>query len=1136
MAPVIDIFPDGQWIDITSDHKAEAGLQEGRGRQAATDTTSTSLTVVLKNDGGKYSSDRPGTPYYRTLGRGTHIRVRDILVRDPFTRSTASSWGSTPNLIGDKPNPVLAWSNGSGSASDYSTTGTTARHTLTSTNVARQSRLDLMLRPVMVRTSVTIGALTTGASARAAVVVRKTPSGTAHYRAELEYTTAGTVIPRISRLGGPGSATLATGTTGAYSAAQKWWIVCMAVGPQLYMRAWPDGTTEPTTWLEAEDVHLRRGQVALRSTRDTSNTNSNLTVDFDDFELSHPDFYGGIWSMRPMAGQGGHELTMTVQAGGVLQRLSNTDKPARSSLYTSMSTGDSFGVAPVAYWPLEDGARAEHLEQTAAAGRPGALTGPVRMGSDSSLAGSAPLPVVTGSGVLSGRVPAFQSFDASTDLWTVLWLMKIDEPPDVEATLVRFATSAPAAAYEVAMNPAGELILRGPKLWQTSVPTYVFSVSEPYDDVHLSGFTSSPTVWGEWVTVLIGNDPGSDSVFINWNHATAQGAGGSTLSYPDPALVWREPNGAWTMTAPQGDSVSYGHVGVYDGVFDITTEITSGYVGERARNRFSLTAAHAGIPVQTVGTGSEPMGPRLLGTTVENLEDSAAADWGIMSEPRHQLGLEYTARQHLYNQAPAMTIDCSDGQLNDGLSPIRDDARGLVTEVIATRPGGSPETFAVPDGDVHHLTSEAAPAGIGGVIQGTLSPNVETDRHAHQQAAWTVHLGASREPRYEQIKLLLHSPAYANDVQRYADAIAVSEGEVIRLVNPPPLIAATIPPGAIDLMVQGIERQRDGETDELVWNCTPAPPWEVWGLDASNSRIELAADDDETALKVSVEVGPGWKTNPDPGWYLQGMTGGEAMLVTGCTTDTPAFIAAGTIANGNNASLVPGLPAGMTPGVGQSMFLMASIRNSGTGTCNAPAGWSAIVTNGNMAVFHRYYLTGDTAPTVTFTGGVAGADTQARIFGFSGLSRRYGGAPSALKAAKRTPGPTSPQQNSSAQNISYPAYYVHRDNSVVMIFAWKQDDWTGVAPPAGFTEMADNPTTTGDDSGIAAYYQIQTAATNIPAGSLVVTGGVSAISRASVVAFRPLQTLVVGRAVNGMSGNLAFNESIHVWRHGAVPL
>lgn len=215
--------------------------------------------------------------------------------------------------------------------------------------------------------------------------------------------------------------------------------------------------------------------------------------------------------------------------------------------------------------------------------------------------------------------------------------------------------------------------------------------------------------------------------------------------------------------------------------------------------------------------------------------------------------------------------------------------------------------------------------------------------------------------------------------------------------------------------------------------------------------------------------------------------------VRGIETGAITYVAAGAATSGDNASLNPADPAGLV--VGDLKIVFAAIRNSGTGTVNTPAGWTLIRQFGqsgglqrNGCLLGRIHQSGDSAPTITFSGGVAGATTSAQQ--------------AAFRRAALTPVTGADQVNSSAQNIAYPALAMPADNLVALIAAWKQDDWTaaGASTPAGFTEIGDAPSTSGDDQGIAWDYQIQTTATDVAAGSLTITGGGAAISRSMTVA------------------------------------
>ena len=104
------------------------------------------------------------------------------------------------------------------------------------------------------------------------------------------------------------------------------------------------------------------------------------------------------------------------------------------------------------------------------------------------------------------------------------------------------------------------------------------------------------------------------------------------------------------------------------------------------------------------------------------------------------------------------------------------------------------------------------------------------------------------------------------------------------------------------------------------------------------------------------------------------------------------YIGVGSYAAGNNASVTPGLPAGITDG--DLLVLYVAIRQDAA-TANTPSGWtdSGIggyysplnTTEHYLRIFYRFYATGQTAPTVAFTGGTTKATTQAVIQAYRGV-------------------------------------------------------------------------------------------------------------------------------------------------------
>lgn len=212
--------------------------------------------------------------------------------------------------------------------------------------------------------------------------------------------------------------------------------------------------------------------------------------------------------------------------------------------------------------------------------------------------------------------------------------------------------------------------------------------------------------------------------------------------------------------------------------------------------------------------------------------------------------------------------------------------------------------------------------------------------------------------------------------------------------------------------------------------------------------------------------------------------------VRGVSTAAIAFVSTtATVSDANAAgsvSLSPTLPASLVDG--DVIFIEASIRNSGTGTVNTPTGWTKVAETGNVALLARRYASGVVMPTVTFAGGVANATIVAKAWAFRDVDI----TPATAAAT---------QLNGAGQDIAYPALTVPVDDALILVSGWKQSTLTSVATLAGMTELLDISVSAGDDASMVIDYQVQTTATDVPAGTFVVTGAASAISRGMVIAF-----------------------------------
>jgi hypothetical protein len=207
--------------------------------------------------------------------------------------------------------------------------------------------------------------------------------------------------------------------------------------------------------------------------------------------------------------------------------------------------------------------------------------------------------------------------------------------------------------------------------------------------------------------------------------------------------------------------------------------------------------------------------------------------------------------------------------------------------------------------------------------------------------------------------------------------------------------------------------------------------------------------------------------------------------VRGVSTDPISYVATGVASTGADGSRSPAAPAGIL--TQDLVTILASTRNSGTGTVDTPTDWTQIVASGNVALLGRIYDGVWSMPTVTFTGGAVNATTLAQS--------------AAFRNAALAPVTTTSQLNASAQGIATPAMVVPDDDLLIVRAGWKQDDHTSTPARAGWTEIGDFSTASGDDAMQVWETQVQTTATDLPIDSFNVLGGASAISRSLIAAF-----------------------------------
>jgi hypothetical protein len=129
---------DWQWTDVTSSVRIRDGITITEGRGDWGDQTDPgSISLVFKNNSGDFSEHNPLGQWYGSLGQDTPLRVRIRRGEDAFGRTTSNGWGTADS--------GQVWTASGASASDYSVSGGTARHSHGTVNFLRRTVLDTSL-------------------------------------------------------------------------------------------------------------------------------------------------------------------------------------------------------------------------------------------------------------------------------------------------------------------------------------------------------------------------------------------------------------------------------------------------------------------------------------------------------------------------------------------------------------------------------------------------------------------------------------------------------------------------------------------------------------------------------------------------------------------------------------------------------------------------------------------------------------------------------------------------------------------------------------------------------------------------------------------------------------------------------
>lgn len=614
-----------------------------------------------------------------------------------------------------------------------------------------------------------------------------------------------------------------------------------------------DPSTDPSTWTWVDVTAWTRAGIQItrgRQSRDGQTPPSRCVLNVDNaggrFTPQHPlnpwypllrrncpinvqvlvaniwyDRFTGFVDSFPVQ-WGPTDTTVQITASGITRRLSQGDAPTQGALYRAVMAQQT-GL--MAYWPLEDGSDADQASSAVPGVGPLVVVGSAQFGQSVPLSGVTRILNPRGAYLVAGSLPG-----GTQTSWRVECVVMYPNLVPVSGRrILSWLSTGSATAWNLEFVPAGFRFRGFAETASTSTLVQDVTTSAlpiPNRLHHLRADTS--VSGGNMVSTLY-----LDGVQIG----TATLAGGSCTP---PRYIRVNPD------ANNDDQTPYvGHTAIWSPPpgSSTTALAASGRVGDTAADRMAAVSAEYGVPLDTIASGAstELLGAAPVGTYMQVMRDAESTDGGILVEQTSgRLG--YVPRVDLYNRSPSMVMTFS--QLADGFDPVSDDAQ-LVNDVTAQRPGGTDDRYV-----------DAVSVAAEGRYQSTITVSPQNESRLINLAAWAVHLGTVNELRYPALSVnLVGNPALQ------AGWVGIDPGDRVQVTGLP----ANLPPGPIDVLVQGYTETLDAPVWRVEVNVSPFSPYLV-GVrgtdlrDTAGSQLAAGVNATATSLSVATTSGPLWVT------------------------------------------------------------------------------------------------------------------------------------------------------------------------------------------------------------------------------------------------------------------------------------
>lgn len=1119
----IELYAAADWVDVservqTSDSGAQA-IRIGNGNRGSADAIpeTASMQLTLDDTDGWLTPWNPMSPWYGTVDQNTPARCALRLAEDSFARTVASGWGSTDAGEGLT---SYAWTNtgagGSVLASDFAVTPGVGTHSVPTTVAYRQSTLDDVDQvnvEQLVGFRLPTANVTGGSVEPANLRFRVNAAGQVLLRVVVHADETVTLQYKWISAAGAETDLTAETVSEVVNSGQWIWVMGSVENIQYRAKVWADGDPEPLNFLVNESFDLEEtfivesGAIGVRTGVATGNSNAKpVIVSYQGWRFRSPRFTGFLASIAPQPEDPTLNLILTeTQVSGPLRFIMTGKDPGSSTLRRSIPSQPGL----VSYFPMEDGTGSTQFA-SALAGHPpmAVLDGTPSYASYDDLAASAPLPYAN-KAVMKAVIPAW----TYSGFIQVRFFMGLPAAGSVDEQIIaRFFTGRPGAWYwQLRYQPGGDVTLECNTSETTVVGTTgVLNTNLDGVPCRMSIELTQNGADVDWkVYALILDTMVTTTVFT-----------GTMVGLSLQAVDSMSLNNTWLPVADRLDQCFFGHWTLQDqitSIFDVLDE-TSAYTGEKTFDRFKRTVAENGYTanVQPGIASHLTMGPQRVNPLPDLMREAIEVGNAFIYEARGDAAVTYREVTSMLAREFALTLTLN--QLVLPWKPLTDtrDARNKWT---VHRVQGSSAVAEQTTGPRSTL-----PPGEGGIgmAGSSITLNTEGDSELYDQATFRLSVSTVIEPRYpnmvvDRSRVEVYGDPVVNarllDV-RPGDRVEVEDTESLYLFDP------------VRQLMTGWEEELSRFVHRFTFSAVPAGPYDAFVIEsATNGRLDALA----TTLDLAVTTaGTALTVVSDVEWWRPGAAlpmplrvEGEVVSCTAVSDPTPAFVAVGTAAHADNASVTPGMPAGTTT-TGDVLLILAASRNTAA-VPTRPSEYELLVDAGNVCLFGKYHDGSEVAPAVAVTGGSAGDTMSAVMASFRGMSLHQ------LAAAVVS-------SNASAQNIAFSSLYSNAYKAMALYIGWKQDDFTSVATVTNATEISEASSTTGNDQSLVWDYRVLGDPAGVIDGSFTVTGGASAISKGITVLFAVPQVMTVDRSVNGVVKTHPVGAAVNIFRQPHLAL